>query len=160
MTVEEAFAGTKRRVMLNENGVRRQLDVQIPAGVTEGQSLRVAGGPGRASLLFRLRLRAHHLYALSGRDVHVDLPVAPWEAALGAKIPVPTLGGKVELTIPAGAQSGQKLRLRGRGLPGTPPGDQFVNIRMVTPPGQTPEARAAYERMRQEFNFDAREDWP
>lgn len=160
VSVEEAFSGTKRRVSVSENGRARPLDVQIPAGVTEGQALRVAGIGGRPALLFRIRLRTHALYALQGKDVHIDLPLAPWEAALGAKVAVPTLGGTVELTIPAGAQTGQKLRLRGRGFPGNPSGDQFVNIKLVTPEAQSTQAKEAYERMKREFNFDARAAWP
>jgi curved DNA-binding protein len=160
VTVEEAFAGTKRRIIINEGGRSRPVDVQVPAGVTEGKSLRIAGVGGRASLVFRIRLRAHHLYEVVGKDVQVELPLAPWEAALGAKVAVPTLGGTVELTIPPGAQSGQKLRLRGRGFPGTPGGDQLVTIKLVTPAAQSAQAKEAYERMRQEFDFDARADWP
>ena len=160
VTVEEAFAGTKRRVMLNEGGRSRSVDVQIPAGVSEGQSLRIAGTGGRSSLIFRIRLRPHALYALQGRDVQIELPLAPWEAALGAKVAVPTLGGTVELTVPAGAQSGQKLRLRGRGFPGTPKGDQIVSIKLVTPAAESAQAKEAYERMKSEFNFDPRAGWP
>jgi len=160
VTVEEAFAGTKRRIMLNESGRSRAVDVQIPPGVSEGQSLRIAGAGGHSSLIFRIRLRPHPLYVLQGKDVQIDLPLAPWEAALGAKVAVPTLGGTVELTVPAGAQSGQKLRLRGRGFPGTPSGDQIVSIKLVTPAAQSPQAKEAYERMKSEFNFDPRAGWP
>jgi len=160
VTVEEAFAGTKRRVTLNENGRPRLVDVQIPAGVTDGQSLRIAGTGGRASLVFRIRLRPHHLYEVVGKDVQIELPLAPWEAALGAKVAVPTLGGTVELTVPAGAQSGQKLRLRSRGLPGNPGGDQLVTIKLVTPAAQSKAAKEAYERMKRDFSFDPRADWP
>ncbi len=160
VTVEEAFAGTKRRVMLNESGRSRSVDVQIPPGVGEGQSLRIAGTGGRASLIFRIRLRPHSLYVLQGKDVQIELPLAPWEAALGAKVAVPTLGGTVELTVPAGAQSGQKLRLRGRGFPGTPGGDQIVSIKLVTPAAQSAKAKQAYERMKSEFDFDPRDGWP
>jgi curved DNA-binding protein len=159
VTVEETYAGTKRRVSLNEQGRQRFVDVQIPAGVTDGQSLRIAGGVGRAALVFRIKLRAHAVYTVTGRDVLVELPLAPWEAALGARVAVPTLGGKVELTIPAGAQSGQKLRLRGRGLPGTPGGDQLVSIKLVTPAADTDQAKQAYERMKSEFEFNPREGW-
>jgi curved DNA-binding protein len=160
VTVEEAYTGTKRRVMLNEGGRSRSVDVLIPAGVGEGQSLRIPGAAGSASLIFRIKLRAHALYSPSGKDVQIELPLAPWEAALGAKVAVPTLGGTVELTIPAGAQSGQKLRLRGRGFPGTPSGDQIVSIRLVTPAAQSAQAKQAYERMKGEFDFDPRADWP
>jgi curved DNA-binding protein len=160
VTVEEAFIGTKRRVLLNEHGRQRQVDVQIPAGVVEGQSLRIPGIGGRSSLIFRIRLRPHHLYEVVGKDVQIELPLAPWEAALGAKVAVPTLGGTVELTVPAGAQSGQKLRLRGRGLPGSPAGDQFVTIKLVTPAAQTAMEKEAYERMKRDLQFDPRADWP
>ena len=160
VTVEEAFAGTKRRVTLNENGRQRQVDVQIPAGVTEGQSLRIPGIGGRTSLIFRIRLRPHHLYEVVGKDVQIELPLAPWEAALGAKVAVPTLKGTVELTVPAGAQSGQKLRLRARGLPGSPAGDQMVVIKLVTPAAQSAGEKEAYERMKRDFKFDPRADWP
>ncbi len=108
----------------------------------------------------RVKLRPHPIFTLQGKDVQVELPLAPWEAALGAKVAVPTLGGTVELTIPAGAQAGQKLRLRGRGFPGTPNGDQFVLVKLVTPAAETPQAKEAYERMRREFNFNPRASWP
>jgi curved DNA-binding protein len=157
VTVEEAYSGVKRRVMLNENGRSRAVDVQIPPGVGDGQSLRIPGGSGHPSVIFRVRLRPHPLYVLQGKDIQVELPLAPWEAALGAKVAVPTLGGTVELTVPPGAQSGQKLRLRGRGFPG---GDQLVVIKLVTPAAQTPQAKQAYERMKREFDFDPRAGWP
>ncbi len=160
VTVEEAFAGTKRRVMLNEAGRARSVDVQIPPGVSDGQSLRIPGTGGGPSLIFRVRLRPHPLYVLQGKDVQIELPLAPWEAALGAKVAVPTLGGTVELTVPAGAQSGQKLRLRGRGFPGAPNGDQIVSIKLVTPAAQSAQAKQAYERMKSEFDFDPRAGWP
>src|ERR1019366_5616587 len=133
VSIEEAYAGTRRRVTTRENGRTRLVDVQIPAGVTGGQALRVGGSGGRGALILRVKLRSHPIFTLQGKDVQVELPLAPWEAALGAKVAVPTLGGTVELTIPAGAHSGQKLRLRGRGLPGGPSGDQLGSIKLVTP---------------------------
>jgi curved DNA-binding protein len=157
VTVEEAYAGTRRRVAVSENGHARFVDVHIPAGVTDGQALRVGG---RNAFLLRVKVRPHATFVVEGRDVEVELPLAPWEAALGAKVAVPTLGGTVELTIPAGAQAGQKLRLRGRGFPGTPPGDQFVILKIVTPAADTPQAKEAYDRMRREFNFNPRAGWP
>ena len=159
ITVEEAFAGTKRRVSLNEHARQRQVDVQIPPGVTDGQPLRIPGIGGR-SMIFRIRLLPHPLYQVAGKDVQIELPLAPWEAALGTKVAVPTLGGTVELSVPAGAQSGQKLRLRARGLPGSPAGDQIVTIKLVTPTAQSAAEKAAYERMKHDFKFDPRADWP
>ena len=159
VTVEEAFSGTKRRVTLNDQGHARTVEVQVPAGITDGQALRIGGSGQRPALVFRVRFRPHPLYLPQGKDVQIELPLAPWEAALGAKVAVPTLGGTVELTIPAGAQAGQKLRLRGRGLPGSPRGDQLVSIKIVTPAANTAEARAAYERMRRDLKFDPRAGW-
>ncbi len=144
---------------ITEGGRARLVDVQIPAGITEGQALRVGGVGGRGALILRVKLRAHPIFSLQGKDVLVDLPLAPWEAALGAKVAVPTLGGTVELTIPAGAQTGQKLRLRGRGFPGTPVGDQFVMVKLVTPAADTADAKEAYERMRRDFDFNPRAGW-
>jgi curved DNA-binding protein len=160
VSIEEAYAGTRRRMTARENGRARMVDVQIPAGVTDGQALRVGGSGGRGALLLRVKLLPHPIFTAQGKDVQVELPLAPWEAALGAKVAVPTLGGTVELTIPAGAQAGQRLRLRGRGFPGTPNGDQFVLVKLVTPAAETPQAKEAYERMRREFNFNPRAAWP
>ncbi|MFO7277685.1 MAG: DnaJ C-terminal domain-containing protein [Pseudomonadota bacterium] len=172
--LEEAFSGVTRvlelqrpelgpdgRVQLHKRTVR----VSIPAGVTDGQHLRLAGqgepaiGGGRAGDLYlEVHIRPHRLYQVDGRDVTLTLPVAPWEAALGATVTVPTLGGPVEMRIPAGAQSGQKLRLRGRGLPGQPPGDQYVLLKVVLPPADTPRARELYAQMQRELGFDPRAD--
>ena len=160
VTLEEAFSGARRRVALSENGHARLVDVHIPAGVADGQALRIPGSGQRTCLIFRVRLRPHALYSVQGRDVQIELPLAPWEAALGTKVAVPTLGGTVELTIPAGAQSGQRLRLRGRGFPGIPKGDQLVSIKMVTPAAQSAQAREAYERMKRDFDFNPRAAWP
>ncbi|MBS0614545.1 MAG: J domain-containing protein [Proteobacteria bacterium] len=160
ITLEEAFSGTKRRVQLNERGRARSIDVTIPAGVADGQALRVAGGQDRPALIFKVRIRPNARYTVDGKNVTLELPLAPWEAALGAKVTVPTLAGSVDLTVPSGAQSGQKLRLRGRGLPGSPPGDQLVSIKIVNPPATTPHEKAIYERMQHEFKFNARANWP
>ena len=106
-----------------------------------------------------MHIRPHRLYQLEGRDVTLTLPIAPWEAALGATVTVPTLGGPVDMQVPSGAQSGQKLRLRGRGLPGQPPGDAYVQLKIVVPPASSPQARAAYEEMRAKLGtFDPRAD--
>ena len=137
--------------------------VTIPAGVTEGQLIRLAGqgeppsGAGQAGDLYlEVHIQPHRLFQLEGRDVTLTFPVAPWEAALGASVTVPTLGGTVEMQIPAGAQSGQKLRLRGRGLAGQPAGDQYVQLKVVLPAANTPQAKALYEEMRNKLDFDPR----
>jgi curved DNA-binding protein len=170
--LEEAYRGTTRTLELRRPEVKpdglvelrtHTVRVTIPAGVTEGQLIRLAGqgapaaGGGQVGDLYlEVHLQPHRLFALEGRDVTLTLPVAPWEAALGASVTVPTLGGSVEMHIPAGAQSGQKLRLRGRGLPGNPPGDQYVQLKVVLPPANSPQAKALYEEMRGKLNFDPR----
>jgi curved DNA-binding protein len=153
-------AGPDGRVSLRQ----RRLNVRIPAGVTDGQVIRLAGqgspGHGRGGqgdLYLTVSLLPHRLFAVDKRDVTLSLPVAPWEAALGATVQVPTLGGTVELRIPGGSRAGQKLRLKGRGLPGSPPGDQYVVLQIVLPPADTPRARELYEQMRKELGFDPRQ---
>jgi len=170
--LEEAYRGTTRTLELRRPEVKpdgsvelrtHTVRVTIPAGVTEGQLIRLAGqgeppsGAGQAGDLYlEVHLQPHRLFQLEGRDVTLTFPVAPWEAALGASVTVPTLGGAVEMHIPAGAQSGQKLRLRGRGLPGQPAGDQYLQLKVVLPPANTPQAKALYEEMRSQLNFDPR----
>jgi curved DNA-binding protein len=167
--LEEAHRGAVRELTLAQAAApgatpaERTLRVTLPAGVTEGQSVRLAGqgepavGKGRAGDLYLMvHIRPHKNLELEGRDVKLILPVAPWEAALGATLTVPTLGGPVDLRIPAQSQSGSRLRLRGRGLVGDPPGDQYVELKVVLPPADTPAARELYERMRAELAFDPR----
>jgi len=171
--LEQAFRGTTSTLELKRPELRpdgtlevrtHTVRVTIPPGVTEGQLIRLAGqgeppsdGGAAGDLYLEAHIRPHRLYQLDGRDVTLTLPVAPWEAALGAPVTVPTLGGPVEMQIPAGAQSGQKLRLRGRGLPGQPPGDEYVQLKVVLPPASSPEAKALYEQMRSTLKFDPRE---
>jgi curved DNA-binding protein len=171
--LEDAFKGSTTTIelkapQLNEEGhvtVRpRTLKVTIPKGVIEGQQIRLAGqgsagtGGGPAGDLYlEIGLRPHPLYKVEGRDISLELPIAPWEAALGAVIQTPTLAGPVELRIPAGARTDQKLRLKGRGLPGATPGDQYVILKIVTPPADSPDKRAFYQRMQHELPFDPRE---
>lgn len=109
-------------------------------------------------LFLEIHLKPHHLYQVDGKDVFLTLPITPWEAALGHKVQVPTLGGRVDLAIPAGARSGQKLRLKGRGLPvpGDAPGDQFVVLQIVTPPADNEAKKALYETMAREMPFNPR----
>jgi curved DNA-binding protein len=131
--------------------------------VADGQVIRLAGqgspgagGGGRGDLYLKVVLRRHPLFTVEGRDVTLTLPVAPWEAALGATVTVPTLGGPVELRVPPGSRAGQKLRLKGRGLGGSPAGDQYVMLQVVLPPADSDRARAFYEKMRLELPFDPR----
>jgi curved DNA-binding protein len=173
ITLEEAYHGTRRTLQLRVpaadagagRGVQdKSLNVRIPPGVSDGQKIRLAGqgapGPGGSGDLYlEVTIKPHPLYQIQGRDLSLDLPLAPWEAALGTRVEIPTLGGKVSLNIPADTQSGQKLRLKGRGLPGTPPGDQYVVTRLVNPPADSDAARALFRRMAEALGFDPRSHW-
>ena len=154
--LEDSFHGGSRQVSLSDG---RTLNVRIPKGITEGQTIRLAEqGPRGSDLLLEIGFAAHPQFKIDGRNIEVTVNLSPWEAALGAKIPVPTLGGAVELNIPAGTQSGKKLRLKGRGLPGATPGDQTVSLRIVTPPAKNDDTqREAYESLARAFpDFDPR----
>ncbi|WP_310459749.1 DnaJ C-terminal domain-containing protein [Sphaerotilus sp.] len=136
----------------------RHLEVDIPKGVRPGQRLRLAGQgePGEAGaaagdLYLDITLQAHALFRVEGRDVQVDLPTAPWEAVLGATVTAPTPEGDVQLTIPPGSTPGRRLRLKGRGLPGHPPGDLYAVLRITLPPASTEAERQAYQAMAQAF---------
>jgi curved DNA-binding protein len=163
ISLEEAFHGAERRLslqrmQLDERGraqpTTQQLNVRIPAGVVDGQRIRVAsqgqpgarGGPA-GDLFLEVRLLPHRWFRAEGRDIWLDLPVTPWEAALGETVRVPTLGGRVDLKLPKGSQTDRQLRLRGRGLPGNPPGDQFVVLKIVTPAAKGAADEALYKQM-------------
>ena len=138
----------------------RSLDVRVPKGIKPGQAIRLAGqAPGGGDLLLEVEYAAHPQFEVDGRNIIHVLPVAPWEAALGATISVPTLGGAVELKIPADSEAGRRLRLRGRGLPGTggaADGDQIVELEVLAPRANTEAEREAYRLMREAFGDDWR----
>ncbi|MDR7098781.1 curved DNA-binding protein [Lysobacter niabensis] len=158
VSLESVYEGSSARIGVGN----RTLDIRIPKGIKPGQVIRLAGqgNPGRdgsrGDLLLEIEYAAHPQFEVDGRNIIYVLPVAPWEAALGATISVATLGGAVDLKIPQQSESGRKLRLRGRGLPGTPPGDQIVELEILAPKVHTPEQRAAYEAMRDAFADDWR----
>lgn len=167
ITLHDAYLGGGRSVTLqrpevDDGGVttwrERQLDVNIPAGIRPGQRLRLAGqgSPGRhggpaGDLYLEIALATHAPFRLDGRDVLVDLLLAPWEAALGCTVTTPTPTSQVALTIPPGSTAGRKLRLKGQGLPGTPPGDLYVVLGITCPPADSPGAAEAYRAMAQAF---------
>ena len=173
LDLEDSFTGAVREITLRVPKVdaqgrssleTRTLSVRIPKGVRDGQLIRLAGqgdpgmgGAPAGDLLLEVHFRPHPRFHVDGRDLHTDLPVTPWEAALGAVIPVELPSGSVKVRIPAGAQSGRQLRVRGKGLPGDPPGDLLLDIRIVTPPADTPRARELYETMARELPFDPRQ---
>lgn len=154
--LESVYSGGGVRISVNG----RTLDVRVPKGVRPGQSIRLPKqGNGGGDLLLEIEYAAHPHFEVDGRNVIHALPVAPWEAALGATISVPTLGGPVELKIPADSESGRKLRLRGRGLPGGTQGadgDQIVELEILAPRAHDDAQREAYARMRDAFGTDWR----
>ncbi|HEX7043798.1 MAG TPA: DnaJ C-terminal domain-containing protein [Burkholderiales bacterium] len=178
LTLEEAARGTEVALDLNvpeydaegmPRRAPRQIKVRIPKGVSHGQKLRVPGkgGPGvnggpPGALYLDIRLRPHPLFRPSGHDLYLEVPVAPWEAVLGATLEVPTLEGKVRLKIPAGARAGQKLRLAGKGLPKPRGGhgDLYAVLQIVTPPTPTPRERELYEELARISSFDPRGRFP
>ena len=172
LDIEDAFRGATRVVTFRQPEVaadgsvqlgERSITVQVPKGITEGQHIRLPGlglpppgGGAPGDLFLEVSFAPHPVYRAVGRDLYLDLPVAPWEAALGGKVLMPAPDGKVALTIPANAHSGQKLRLKGKGLPGTPAGDIFATLRIVNPKVTTEEARRVFELMAREVPFNPR----
>ena len=143
------------------------VSLTIPPGVTEGQQIRLGGqgSPGSrggraGDLYLEISFAPHPIFRANGHDLAMTLPIAPWEAALGANVPVPTLAGPVDMRIPPNAKGGQKLRLKGRGMPASSSsgaaGDQYVTLKIVVPPADTPRARELYQQMQRELAFDPR----
>jgi curved DNA-binding protein len=165
ITVDEAYRGTRRSISLSGDGARATLDVNVPPGVTDGQRIRLAGQGGRGSdggangdLYLVVRIAPHPRYRLSGRDIYVDLPLSPWEAALGTTVAVDTPGGEAKVKVPAGTSSGRRLRLRGRGVPNPrgKPGDLFAEARIMVPPRPSKAERRLFEQLAAESGFDPR----
>ena len=148
VSIRESYEGATRAV--NVGGKR--LSVKIPKGITTGQVIRLSGqGQQGGDLLLEVALRPSDGMRDDGKDVHIEVPVPPWTAALGGEVEVPTLGGRVSLSIPPGSKSGRKMRLRGRGLPGNPPGDAYAELVVAPPEPKTDTQRQAYEQLREAF---------
>jgi len=146
--LEAVYAGDSVRITING----KQLDVRVPKGVRPGQVIRLSGqGNGGSNLLLEIEYAAHPQFEVDGLNILYTLPVTPWQAALGTSISVPTLGGAVELKIPPESDTGRKLRLRGRGLPGTTPGDQIVELEVLAPAPETEAQRKAYRTLAKAF---------
>ncbi len=165
LTVEEAYRGGRRSVTLSSDGTRRSFDVTIPAGVTDGQRIRLAGQGGRGSdgahngdLYLLVRIAPHPRYRLDGRDLFVELRLAPWEAALGTSVALDTPGGEVKVKVPGGTSSGRRIRLAGRGLPNPKgkAGDLYAEARIMVPSRLSRAERRLFEQLAAESNFDPR----
>lgn len=171
--LEEVFHGCDKQVSFTVHEADKQgrivarqknLKVKIPAGMREGQHLRLkaqgspgSGGGGPGDLLIEIELAPHPMFSVEGRDVVVTVPIAPWEAALGATVTVPTVGSKANVKVPKGTSSGRKLRLKGKGLPGKHPGDQMVILQIAIPEQHSAEAEKLYEQLAEaEKAFDPR----
>ncbi|QDZ26711.1 DnaJ C-terminal domain-containing protein [Noviherbaspirillum sp. UKPF54] len=173
LDLEDAYHGATRTLTLR---VPRQdarghvglaehtLDVHIPKGVREGQLIRLAGqgnpgigGAPPGDLYLEVHFKPHARYRVEGRDVYATLPIAPWEAALGANVQAPVPDGVLEVRIPDGSQTGRKLRLKGRGIPGPTPGDLYLVMEVVLPPAASEKARELYRTMAREMAFNPRE---
>lgn len=171
--LEDAYRGATRQITLRVPKVdasgrvrldTRTLNVHIPKGLREGQVMRLAnqGAPGfgegrPGDLLLEVHFRTHPRFRVEGRDVYMKLPVAPWEAALGAVIPIRLPDANVlKVRIPEGAQSGRQLRVRGKGIPSDPPGDLLLDVQVVVPPASNARARELYETMARDLAFDPR----
>ena len=173
ISIEDAYQGATRQITLEVPEAdaagrlvrkRRTLNVTIPKGIMAGQRIRLEdqGGPGLGSgaqsgdLYLKIDFDPHPVYEARGRDIQITLPVTTSEAALGRTVKAPTLGGAVDLKIPPGSSSGKRLRLKGRGLPGEPPGDQYVALKIVVPDQVSDKTRALYEALEQEESYDPR----
>ena len=163
VSLEEAYQGSSKEIHLGHQGKGQTLKVKIPAGVKSGQQIRLAGQGGLAmnggpagDLYLTIEVDKHPLFDVMDNDIYLTLPIAPWEAALGSVIVVPTLGGNVDLKIPPDSQGGQTLRLKKRGLPGKIPGDQYVILKIVIPHPTPDAAKALYQKMAETMPFNPR----
>lgn len=174
LDLEDAFLGATRQISLRTPNVDAQghvglithtLNVKIPKGVYEGQIMRLAGkgspgvGDGKpGDLLLELHFNPHTRFRVDGCNLYIKLPVTPWEAALGAMVPINLFENDIRVRIPEGTQSGQQLRLRGKGIPSKTPGDLILDIQVVLPSATTQKAREIYESMASELAFNPRTD--
>lgn len=171
--LEDAYQGATRTLSLRHPNLdpsghvafhERHLNVNIPKGVYAGQHIRLKGQgePGMdaeqaGDLYLEIEFNPHSIYKVKGKDVYLDLPIAPWEAALGEQIMVPTPLDKMKMKIPAGSTHGKQMRLKGKGIPAKVPGDFYVNLQIVVPSADTPDAREAYEALKRAAGFNPRQ---
>ncbi len=174
INLNEAFHGGERVFQIQVPEVDSQgimqaktktIKVKIPKGVIGGQQIRLQGQGGagigngpNGDLYLEIDIAKHPYFTVEGSDLHLKLPITPWEAALGAKVQVPTLAGKIELTIPKGSQSGKRLRLKGKGLPAKSPGDLYIILQIMTPDAKTESDQELYQKMAQQMQFNPRQN--
>ncbi len=170
VSIEDAYRGADRVLTLRAPVVgpdgqvtvqERNISVHVPKGIIAGQHIRLpgqghAGEAGAGDLFLEVTFAPHPVFHPDGQDLYLDLPIAPWEAALGGHVVMPTPDGKVDLRIPKNARTGQKMRLKGKGLPGPPAGDIYATLKIINPKVETEEARAFFEQMARELAFDPR----
>ncbi len=156
VNLEDIFAGNNKRVRL-PNG--KTIEVKIPQGIDEGKKIRLSGKASNGGdLHLQIKMNKHSMYRVDGKDVFLDLPITPWEAALGESITIETLAGKLKLKVPADSKSGKKMRLKGRGISkkGELTGDQYVVLQIVTPPADTDDKKDFYSEMQKKFDWNPR----
>jgi curved DNA-binding protein len=160
VSLEDVFNGAEKTFRLSLPGQKepKRLKVKIPKGIKQGQKIRLSKqGSNGADLFLVIKYKTHHLYTLEANDIFINLPITVWEAALGTTLTIPTLGGNVEMKIPAGSQSGKKLRLKGRGL-GKVAGNQFVTLLIKLDPKPSKEIEEIYAKMKQISEYNPREN--
>ncbi len=161
--LDDSYHGAQRSLNVHIPGTSgiKKLKVKIPKGIKEGQKIRLSGqgGPGqiKGDLFLEVKFNRHKHFTIEGKNINLILPITPWEAALGTKLSIPTLGGTVEMKISANTKGGKKLRLKGRGLPGKEAGDQYVILQILTPEATTDDLKELYEKMQKLSQFNPRE---
>jgi curved DNA-binding protein len=166
VNIEDAYHGANRTLKVNIPGEHgsKKLKVKIPKGIKEHQKIRLAGQGGKGyrvngDLMLEVNFNKHPHFTVNAKDISLNFPIAPWEAALGTTLSIPTLGGSVEMKLPANTRGGKKLRLKGRGLPGKDAGDQYVILQIVTPAADTDKIKSLYEQLKQESKFNPRAEY-
>ncbi|MCU7938212.1 MAG: DnaJ domain-containing protein [gamma proteobacterium symbiont of Bathyaustriella thionipta] len=163
--LEDSYKGAERSLHVHIPGTSgtKKLKVKIPKGIKEGQKIRLSGqggsGPTNGDLFLEVKFNRHKYFTIDGKDINLVLPITPWEAALGTKLSIPTLGGTVEMKLAAKTPGGKKLRLKGRGLPGKDTGDQFVVLQIMTPDANTEALKELYEKMSELSQYNPRENY-
>lgn len=164
--LEDAFHGAERNLRVKLPGITgsKTLKVKIPKGIKAGQKIRLpgmasSGGRQAGDLFLKVDFKPHPLFTVDGKDISLLVPISPWEAALGTTLSIPTLGGRVDMKIPANSQGGRKLRLKGRGLPGKEPGDQLIILQIATPPANNAKVKELYQQLAQASQFNPRTDF-